>query len=142
VFFERAPRKSFLRGTKFPDSLSTKRPVSKQGSRAGSILNAGTQMIRSELVQRLCTDFPDLTQREVEGVVSAIFDSITDQLAEGGRVELRGFGAFSTRQRDARVGRNPRTGEAVSVNAKRVPYFKPGKEMRERLNLQEAIAEL
>ena len=54
------------------------------------------------------------------------------------RVELRGFGAFSTRQRDARVGRNPRTGESVSVNAKRVPYFKPGKEMRERLNLQEA----
>ena len=74
----------------------------------------------------------------VEGVVSAIFDSITDQLARGGRVELRGFGAFSTRQRDARVGRSPRSGEAVSVNAKRVPYFKPGKEMRERLNLQEA----
>ena len=59
-----------------------------------------------------CGDFPDLTQREVEGVVSAIFDSITDQLAKGGRVELRGFGAFSTRQRDARVGRNPRTGES------------------------------
>ena len=68
-------------------------------------------MIRSELVQKLCTDFPDLTQREVEGVVSAIFDSITDQLAKGGRVELRGFGAFSTRSRDARIGRNPRTGE-------------------------------
>jgi integration host factor subunit beta len=97
-------------------------------------------MIRSELVQKLCTDFPDLTQREVEGVVSAIFDSITDQLATGGRVELRGFGAFSTRQRDARVGRNPRTGAAVSVTAKRVPYFKPGKEMRERLNLMEATA--
>ena len=81
-------------------------------------------MIRSELVQKLCTDFPDLTQREVEGVVSAIFDSITDQLAKGGR-----------------VGRNPRTGEAVSVDAKRVPYFKPGKEMRERLNLKEVTAE-
>ena len=98
-------------------------------------------MIRSELVQRLCTDFPDLTQREVEGVVSAIFDSITDQLATGSRVELRGFGAFSTRKRDARMGRNPRTGESVPVNAKRVPYFKPGKEMRERLNLQEVTAE-
>jgi integration host factor subunit beta len=98
-------------------------------------------MIRSELVQKLCTDFPDLTQREVEGVVSAIFDSITEQLAHGGRVELRGFGAFSTRQRDARMGRNPRTGESVSVDAKRVPYFKPGKEMRERLNLQEVTAE-
>ena len=70
-------------------------------------------MIRSELVQKLCGDFPDLTQREVESVVGAIFDSITEQLANGGRVELRGFGAFSTRQRDARIGRNPRTGEAV-----------------------------
>jgi len=99
-------------------------------------------MIRSELVQKLCQDFPDLTQREVESVVSAVFDSITDQLAHGGRVELRGFGAFSTRQRDARVGRNPRTGESVQVNAKRVPYFKPGKEMRERLNLKEAANEL
>jgi len=98
-------------------------------------------MIRSELVQKLCLDFPDLTQREIESVVSAFFDSITDQLAEGGRVELRGFGAFSTRKRDSRVGRNPRTGESVQVNAKRVPYFKPGKEMRERLNLKEVIAE-
>jgi len=98
-------------------------------------------MIRSELVQKLCTDFPDLAQREVEGVVSAIFDCITDQLAHGGRVELRGFGAFSTRQRDGRVGRNPRTGESVSVDAERVPNFKPGKEMRERLNLKEVTAE-
>ena len=98
-------------------------------------------MIRSELVQKLCQDFPDLTQREVEGVVSAFFDSVTDQLAQNGRVELRGFGAFSTRKRDARVGRNPRTGESVNVDAKRVPYFKPGKEMRERLNLQEVTAE-
>src|SRR5206468_11092432 len=103
---------------------------------------AGLPLIRTVLVQKRCTDFPDLTQREVEGVVIAIFDSITDQLARGGRVELRGFGAFSTRERDARIGRNPRTGEAVSVNAKRVPYFKPGKEMRERLNLQDAAAEL
>ena len=92
-------------------------------------------MIRSELVQKLCGDFPDLTQREIEGVVAALFDSITYQLSKGGRVELRGFGAFSTRNRDARVGRNPRTGESVDVDAKRVPYFKPGKEMRERLNV-------
>jgi integration host factor subunit beta len=77
----------------------------------------------------------------VESVVSAIFDTITEQLSHGGRVELRGFGAFSTRQRDARVGRNPRTGESVDVDAKRVPYFKPGKEMRERLNLQDVTAE-
>ena len=98
-------------------------------------------MIRSELVQKLCKDFPDLTQREIETMVSAIFDSITDQLAKGGRVELRGFGAFSSRMRDARIGRNPRTGDAVDVDAKRVPYFKPGKEMRERLNLGEVVAE-
>ena len=101
----------------------------------------GGTMIRSELIQNLCSDFPDLTQREVEGVVCALFDSITAKLAEGGRVELRGFGAFSSRQRDARVGRNPRTGAAVDVHAKRVPYFKPGKEMRERLNLVDVTAE-
>ncbi len=97
-------------------------------------------MIRSELIQKLCSDFPDLTQREVEMVVAAIFDSITEQLADGGRVELRGF-AFSSRKRDARTGRNPRTGDPVEVDAKRVPYFKPGKEMRERLNLSEVTAE-
>ncbi len=95
-------------------------------------------MIRSELVQKLCDDHPDLTQKEIERVVSAFFDSITGQLRKGGRVELRGFGAFSTRSRDARKGRNPRTGEPVDVSAKRVPYFKPGKEMRERLNLSQA----
>ncbi len=99
----------------------------------------GEAMIRSELVQQLCGDFPDLTQREIEGVVAALFDNITEQLAKGGRVELRGFGAFSTRGRDARVGRNPRTGASVDVSAKRVPYFKPGKEMRERLNLHDGL---
>jgi integration host factor subunit beta len=83
----------------------------------------------------LCEDHPDLTVKEIERVVSAFFDSIIGQLQEGGRVELRGFGAFSTREREARKGRNPRTGAAVDVSAKRVPYFKPGKEMRERLNV-------
>jgi len=92
-------------------------------------------VIRSELVQKLCDDFPDLTQKEIERVVASFYDSIIDQLQQGGRVELRGFGAFSTRGRDARRGRNPRTGEPVDVDAKRVPYFKPGKEMRERLNI-------
>ena len=92
-------------------------------------------MIRSELVHKLCEDHPDLTAKEVERVVSAFFDSVIDQLQNGGRVELRGFGAFSTRGRDARTGRNPRTGETVAVDAKRVPYFKPGKEMRQRLNV-------
>jgi integration host factor subunit beta len=126
-----------LRVRSFPDSLKSN-PLGL-GERSFS---SGTySMIRSELVQKLCGDFPDLTQREVEGVVGAIFDSITDQLSQGGRVELRGFGAFSTRKRDARVGRNPRTGQSVDVDAKRVPYFKPGKEMRDRLNLQEVTAE-
>ncbi len=98
-------------------------------------------MIRSELVQKLCDDHPDLTAREVERVVAAFFEAIIDQLQSGGRVELRGFGAFSTRGRDARRGRNPRTGEPVDVDAKRVPYFKPGKEMRERLNIDGAAAD-
>jgi len=98
-------------------------------------------MIRSELVQKLCDDHPDLTAKEVDRVVTAFFDSIIGQLQHGGRVELRGFGAFSTRARDARRGRNPRTGEPVDVDAKRVPYFKPGKEMRERLNIETVTAD-
>ena len=92
-------------------------------------------MIRSELVQKVSEAHPDLSPREVETIVTTFFDAIVDQLAKGGRVELRGFGAFSTRARDARTGRNPRTGDTVSVDAKRVPYFKPGKEMRARLNV-------
>ena len=92
-------------------------------------------MIRSELVQLLARDNPDLALREIERLVTALFEAIAEQLATGGRVELRGFGAFSTRARVARVGRNPRTGAAVDVDAKRVPYFKPGKEMRARLNV-------
>jgi len=91
-------------------------------------------MIRSELLQALAKDNPDLRADEVEQVVDIFFDEIAKRLAEGGRVELRGFGAFSTRERNARTGRNPRTGETVEVPAKSVPYFKPGKEMRERLN--------
>jgi integration host factor subunit beta len=93
-------------------------------------------MIRSELVQRVAEDNPELALRDVERLVTAVFEAISDQLVAGGRIELRGFGAFSTRPRDARTGRNPRTGEAVDVAAKRVPYFKPGKEMRERLNVE------
>lgn len=92
-------------------------------------------MIRSELVQKLADANPGLALRDVEAIVTVFFDEMTRQLAAGGRVELRGFGAFSTRARDARAGRNPRTGETVDVNAKRVPYFKPGKEMRARLNV-------
>jgi integration host factor subunit beta len=92
-------------------------------------------MIRSELVQLLANDNPDLSVRDVERIVNVFFDEIVKRLSADGRVELRGFGAFSTRARDARMGRNPRTGETVAVDAKRVPYFKPGKEMRIRLNV-------
>jgi integration host factor subunit beta len=92
-------------------------------------------MIRSELLQTLASENPDLRPEEIEQVVAIVFDEIAKRLAEGGRVELRGFGAFSTRGRESRTGRNPRTGETVEVPAKRVPYFKPGKEMRARLNV-------
>ena len=91
-------------------------------------------MIRSELVQALARQNPGLRSEEVEKIVSIFFEEITQRLAAGGRVELRGFGAFSTRAREARKGRNPRTGQSVEVPGKRVPYFKPGKEMRARLN--------
>jgi integration host factor subunit beta len=91
-------------------------------------------MIRSELVAELHKANPELRAEEIEQVVDIFFEEIARRLAEGGRVELRGFGAFSTREREARTGRNPRTGEAVNVPAKRVPYFKAGKEIRERLN--------
>lgn len=94
----------------------------------------GNEMIRSELLQVLAKDNPELRSDEIEQVVDIFFEEIAQRLAEGGRVELRGFGAFSTREREARKGRNPRTGEAVDVPGKRVPYFKPGKEMRQRLN--------
>jgi integration host factor subunit beta len=91
-------------------------------------------MIRSELIQKLAEENPELGLQDVERIVDLFFKEIVDQLSSGGRVELRGFGAFTTREREARTGRNPRTGEQVPVSAKRVPYFKPGKEMRERLN--------
>lgn len=95
----------------------------------------GEEMIRSELVAALATSNPHLTQRDVERVVATIFTTITNALVDCRRVELRGFGAFSIREREARTGRNPRTGMAVTVDAKRVPYFKPGKDLRERLNV-------
>ncbi|MCC2096403.1 MAG: integration host factor subunit beta [Hyphomicrobiales bacterium] len=91
-------------------------------------------MIKSELVQQIGEQFPHLFQRDVENIVNAIFEEITNALARGDRVELRGFGAFSVRQRGARRGRNPRTGQQVDVAEKFVPFFKTGKEMRERLN--------
>jgi integration host factor subunit beta len=92
-------------------------------------------MIRSELIDKLAAKNPGLATRDIEGIVDCFFEEVVAQLAHGGRVELRGFGTFSTRERDARTGRNPRTGAAVEINAKRVPHFKPGKEMRARLNM-------
>jgi integration host factor subunit beta len=100
----------------------------------GLISSGDTTLIKSELVQQIGEQFPHLFQRDVENIVNAIFDEITDALARGDRVELRGFGAFSVRQRGARRGRNPRTGQQVDVAEKFVPFFKTGKEMRERLN--------
>jgi integration host factor subunit beta len=91
-------------------------------------------MIKSELVQKLAEQNPHLYHKAVERIVSTIFDEITDALVRGDRVELRGFGAFSVKHRPERTGRNPRTGEAVHVPAKSVPFFKTGKELRERLN--------
>jgi integration host factor subunit beta len=91
-------------------------------------------MTKSELIQRLAEANPHLYQRDVERIVTTIFDEITAALARGDRVELRGFGAFSVKQRGSRVGRNPRTGEAVSVASKHIPYFKTGKQLREKLN--------
>ena len=94
-------------------------------------------MIRSELVQKLVDENPHLHQRDVEKIVSTIFEEIINTMAEGDRVELRGFGAFSVKKRDPRIGRNPRTGESVAVEEKHVPFFKTGKLLRDRLNGRE-----
>ena len=91
-------------------------------------------MIRSELIQKIAEDNPHLFQRDVERIVNTIFEEIIEAMARGDRVELRGFGAFSVKKRDARAGRNPRTGESVSVDQKHVPFFKTGKLLRDRLN--------
>ena len=91
-------------------------------------------MTKSELIQHIAEMNPHLYHRDVERIVGTIFDEIADALARGDRVELRGFGAFSVKQRGARVGRNPRTGDAVQVSEKLIPFFKTGKQLRERLN--------
>ena len=91
-------------------------------------------MTKSELISTLALKYPSLPAADLEKVVSTILDEITDALVEGKRVELRGFGAFSVRERAGRTGRNPRTGEQVSVAAKRVPFSKMGKELKERIN--------
>ena len=91
-------------------------------------------MTKSELIAKLANENQHLFQRDVERIVTTIFDEISNALAQGDRVELRGFGAFSIKERGSRVGRNPRTGESVEVSEKFIPYFKTGKQLRERLN--------
>ena len=98
-------------------------------------------MIKSELVRKIAEANPHLYQRDFEHIVNAILDEITKALSRGDRVELRGCGAFSVKNRQARVGRNPRTGTEVSVTEKYAPYFKTGKEMRERLNQSEDVTD-
>ena len=92
------------------------------------------RMIRSELIQKIADENPHLTQRHVERIVNTVFEEIIEALSRGDRVELRGFGAFSVKSRDARTGRNPRTGESVQVEDKKVPFFRTGKLLRDRLN--------
>jgi integration host factor subunit beta len=92
-------------------------------------------MTKSDLIKRLAEANPHLYLRDIERIVATFFDEVTEALIRGDRVELRGFGAFSVRHRGSRVGRNPRTGEEVKVPDKAVPYFKTGKELRERLNI-------
>ena len=91
-------------------------------------------MIRSELIQKIAEENPHLFQRDVERIVATVFDEIISAMSRGERVELRGFGAFSVKQRQSRQGRNPRTGESVQVDEKHVPFFKTGKLLRDRLN--------
>ena len=91
-------------------------------------------MTKSELMAELTSANPHLTARDVELIVATVFNEITGALARGERVELRGFGAFTVKRRNARTGRNPRTGETVPVEEKAVPFFKAGKELRERVN--------
>ncbi len=92
-------------------------------------------MTKSELIHKLSQQFPDMSLRKVEKAVDVIFAEISNALSKGNRVELRGFGAFSVRYRERRIGRNPRTGEKVEVEGKNVPFFKAGKGLRERLNI-------
>jgi integration host factor subunit beta len=98
-------------------------------------------MIKSELIQRIAAQNPHLYQRDIEKIVNIVLDSIVDAMARGDRVELRDFGTFSVRVREGRVGRNPKTGEAITVGGKAFPYFRAGKEMGRRLNRKPAEAE-
>ncbi len=91
-------------------------------------------MTKAELIEALVDRIDRLTKKEAEMIVNVVLKSIADSLGNGNKVELRGFGSFKVKERRAREGRNTKTGEKVSVEAKRIPYFKPGKELRDRVN--------
>ena len=96
-------------------------------------------MTKSELVEQIAMRQPELSAKDVETAVRIILDDMTDSLASGGRVEIRGFGSFSLHYREPRVGRNPKTGDAVDLEGKYVPHFKPGKELREQVDASRAL---
>ncbi|WP_027389388.1 integration host factor subunit beta [Chrysiogenes arsenatis] len=91
-------------------------------------------MTKADLVEKICASVDSVSKKQAEAVVNSLFECIIDALEEGDKVELRGFGSFKTRERGPREGRNPKTGDKVSVPSKRVPYFKPGKELREKVD--------
>lgn len=119
---------------RWPAGLSSRQALIRTHPPGRTTLRDRRCMTKSELIAQLAAENPHLRQPDIELIVATIFDEITAALARGDRVELRGFGAFSAKKRDARTGRNPRTGAAVPVAGKAVPYFKPGKELRERVN--------
>jgi len=96
-------------------------------------------MTKSELIEQIAMRQPELSAKDVETAVRIILDDMTDSLASGGRVEIRGFGSFSLHYREPRVGRNPKTGDAVDLEGKYVPHFKPGKELREQVGASRAL---
>ena len=96
-------------------------------------------MTKADLVERVARE-ADMTKKDAEQLVEIIFDSITETLNKGGKIELRGFGSFRVRERNSRKGRNPKTGDSVAIPAKRVAYFKPGKELKELINKTDAAA--
>ena len=96
-------------------------------------------LIKSQLIQNITDQNPHLYIKDVERIINTIFSEITKSLADGRRVELRGFGAFSVQKRKERVGRNPRTGSAVKVSEKYIPRFKSGKELRIKLNSENKL---
>ena len=120
--------------TTIPVALGDKPLIKLARSGKARANGRGPLMIKSELISALAAENLHLTHRDIERVVSVILETMSDSLEKGGRIELRGFGAFSVRARSARAGRNPRTGASVDVRAKHVPFFRSGKELRARLN--------